>query len=67
MKTPDSRRAFHAPTRHYHRHRTERQDPWNIWIGSEKKAARRKKRILAWIGTVFGFAGLIALVCYELL
>ena len=67
MKTPDSRRAFHTPTRHYHRYRTERQDPWSTWIGRRKKAARRKKQILAWIGAAFGFAGLIALVCYELL
>jgi hypothetical protein len=70
MKTPDSRREFHTPSRHYHRHRIQDPDPWDTWLGLEKKArrgARRGRKIAVWTFGVAGFLAVVGLVCYELL
>lgn len=69
MKTPDSRRAFHTPSRHYHRHRIQDPDPWNTWLGLEKKTAegKRSRRLILWTLGSFSFVAVIAAACYRLL
>jgi len=71
MKTPDTRPRFQAPKRHYHRSRVENPHAgWESWIGhpkKERKLAPGIWRIAGWLGALLAFAGLIVLMCYQLL